>query len=79
MPKIKSLNLSRLLAYVNEFVADVFTTDGTIILSKICNKSQLKKNTIQQHVSSLKYGNALNSKKIKKRNSTTIFEWRIQQ
>lgn len=37
MPKIKESTSSRLSGYVNEFGRDVFTTDRTILLCKICN------------------------------------------
>jgi len=53
MPKVKSFTSSRLRAYVNEFFADIFKTDGTILLCKICNVKVAteKKFTIQQHTS----------------------------
>lgn len=67
MPKIKSSTSSRLRDYVNEFGKDVFTTDGTILLCKICNikVAAEKKFSIQQHISRVKHINALTSMKNK--------------
>ena len=36
MSKIKSSNRSRLLAFINEFGNDIFSTDGTVLFCKIC-------------------------------------------
>lgn len=37
MPRIKSSTFSGLRDYVDKFGKDVFTTDGIILLCKICN------------------------------------------
>lgn len=67
MPKIKKSTSSRLSGYVNEFGRDVFTTDGTILLCKICNikVAAEKKFSIQQHTSREKHINGLNLMKKK--------------
>lgn len=68
MPKIKESTSSRLSGYVKEFGRDVFTTDGTILLCKICNikVAAEKKFSIQQHISREKHINGLKLMKKKK-------------
>ena len=68
MPKSKPLFSSTLRKYVNEFGADIFSTDGTILYCKVCEVrvSAEKKFTIQQHVATNKHIVGVQKKTIKK-------------
>ena len=64
MPKIKSSNRSRLLAFIDKFGKDIFSTDRTVLFCKICEVKVAadRKFTVEQHVSRIKYINGLKKK-----------------
>lgn len=61
MPKVKMPYSDRLRGYVREYGSDVFSTDGQILLCKICEVKVAagKKFTITQHVSRDKHKQGL--------------------
>jgi hypothetical protein len=61
MPKLSVPLCSKLQNYVNSFGSDVFSTDGKILLCKICEQSvnYEMKYFISQHVNTTKHKNAL--------------------
>lgn len=73
MPKIKSSNRSRLLAFIDEFGKDIFSTDGTVLFCKICEVKVAadRKFTVEQHVSRIKHINGL-KKKIQMKNKIQV-------
>lgn len=68
-PKFSKPLKSKPHAYVSEFGAHVFSTDGTVLLCKACEKTVTheKKYFISQHVSTKKHISALASKSDEKK------------
>lgn len=64
MPKIKSLNGLHLLAFIDKFGNDIFSTYGTVLFCKICEVKVATdgKFTVEQHVSRIKHINGLKKK-----------------
>lgn len=64
MPKFSKPLKSKLYGYVSEFGSHVFSTDGAVLLCKVCEKTvnHEKKYFINQHLSTTKHISALASK-----------------
>jgi len=68
MSKVKCSDTARLYTFILEIGEDVFSTDGLVILCKICGvKIAFKKKfTLKQHIASGKHVRALyNARKLK--------------
>ena len=65
MPKVSSSIGKKLNDFVKEFGSDVFSTDGSVLFCKVCEKSVNfeKKYFISQHVQTAKHQNAANKTK----------------
>ncbi|PSN54448.1 hypothetical protein C0J52_06675 [Blattella germanica] len=61
MPKLSVPLRSKLQNYVNTYGSDVFSTDGVVLVCKICEQSvnYEKKYFISQHINTTKHKNAL--------------------
>jgi len=75
MPKVKCSNAARLHKFILEFDEDVFSTDGLVILCKICGvKIASEKNFfLKQHIASGKHVRALQRKETQDKATTQIF------
>jgi len=66
--KIKSSNRARLLAFIDDFGKDIFSTNRTVLFCTICEVKVAadRKFTVEQHASCINHINVMN-KKIKAR------------
>ena len=77
MQKDKSSLLSRLRNYVREFGENIFSTDGQIILCKLCEVKVFhdKQYSITQHIKTEKHLKSVNLLKNKQRNFQSLFNY----